>query len=106
MKKKYGSVFKEIKVILLILLSGILLMPSKSSAHLGDYFSGVYVASAPSQPSYMNFMVSIQAAVLHENILLGIPKVYVQVMNSVKICIKWKVQQIKQKLLRPISIIY
>ena len=61
MKKKYGSVFKEIKVILLILLSGILLMPSKSSAHLGDYFSGVYVASAPSQPSYMNFMVDSSA---------------------------------------------
>ncbi len=39
------------------------------------------------------FMANIQVVVFHVNILRGTPKVYIPVMNSVKVCIKWKPQQ-------------
>ena len=38
-------------------------------------------------------MANIQVVVFHVNILPGTPKVYILVMNFVKICIEWKPQQ-------------
>lgn len=48
---------KALSVILTFILS-VIVMQTEPEAHVGDYFSGGYSSSAPSQPSYMQFMYS------------------------------------------------